>query len=104
MRDSGTPVQTIRNDYASANVTTGAWVQLDASLDSRVSHAEISDSSGQVMELGYGPVGSEQRLILLPEGGLFSRFPLKLDAGMRLAVRAVSGDATSGNLIINFYG
>lgn len=103
-RESGTPVQKIRYAYATdGTVATAAWTQLDAALDSYSSHAEIYDSSGKIMRLGYGPAGSEVELMTIMPGGN-GRIPLALNAGMRLCVRAVDAAATTGYLLINFYG
>lgn len=95
-------VQTIRHVYSSTNVTTGAWVQLDSALDKRCNHVEIFDSSGETLKLGYGAAGSEvDALHILPGGN--ERVPCILEEGMRLAVKAVSGTASTGELVINFY-
>ncbi len=98
------PVHRIRYDYA-VNVTTGAWVQLDASLDAACSYIEIFDSSGQTMELGIGASGSESSLpfYIFPGGNAPQLVACPLPAGCRLAVKAVSGNATTGELTINFY-
>lgn len=95
-------VQTIRNAYASTNVTTAAWVELDSSLNSRVSHIEIADTSGQTMKLGIGASGSESDLIHIIPGGN-GKLPLPLPEGVRLSVRAVSANATTGELVLNLY-
>jgi hypothetical protein len=97
----GAVVQTIRNVYSSTNVTTGAWVQLDASLDYTSNYIELFDSSGSALELGIGPSGSEVRVALIPPGGFAVTQKLRFDQGQRLAIRAVDANATTGQLIIN---
>lgn len=98
---SGAPIQIIRYDYT-VNVTTGAWVQLDSSLNGDVSYAEIFDSSGETLKLGIGPSGSEYDLIYIIPGGN-GKIALKLCQGQRLSVRAVSATASSGELVLNLY-
>jgi hypothetical protein len=95
-------VTTLRRDYASASVTTGAWVQLVASLGSEVTELEIFDSSGQTLELGIGAAASETRLILVFPGGN-GRVPVSIASGTRISLRAVSATADVGELDINFY-
>lgn len=91
---------TYRNNYASTPVTTGAWVQLAASV-SATTEMEIFDSSGQTMELGIGAAASETRLILVFPGGN-GRVPVALN-GERLSIRAVSATASVGEIDINLY-
>lgn len=96
------PVQLIRNAYATTNVTTAAYVQLDAALDKDVTHAEIFDSSGSALFLAVGASGSEVNYIYIPPGGN-GRIPLILYAGMRLSIKAVDTNATTGQLLITLY-
>lgn len=95
-------ITTVRNDYSSVNVTTGAWVQLVASLGATVNAFEIFDSSGQTLELGTGAAASEVRLILVYPGGN-GQVPVTIPSGTRLSIRAVSATANSGELDINLY-
>lgn len=104
MQQSGTVLQTIRNDYSSVNVTTGAWVQLDSSLDHTTGWIELFDSSGQTLELGQGPSGSESRICIIPPGGFAVPRALLLPQGMRLSIRAISASATTGEIDINLMG
>ena len=96
-------VTTVRNDYTSVNVTTGAWVQLIASTGATVNEIEIFDSSGQTLELGTGAAAAETRLILVFPGGN-GRVPTAIASGTRVSIRAVSATADVGELDINLYG
>lgn len=98
------PVQKIRYDYT-VNVTTGAWVQLDSALNADCAFIEIFDSSGQTMELGIGASGAEAALpfYIFPGGNAPQLVACPLPVGIRLAVRAVSATAATGELTINFY-
>lgn len=87
-------------DYSLSPVTTGAWVQVDASTAGAINLLCLTDQSGQVMELGSGAAASETRIFLIAPG--FSDcIPLRIAAGVRLSVRAVSATASSGYLIIS---
>lgn len=97
-----TVVTTVRNDYTSTSVTTGAWVQLVASLGAAVNEIEIFDSSGQTLELGTGAAASETRLILVFPGGN-GRVSVSIASGTRISIRAVSATADTGEIDINFY-
>lgn len=96
-------VTTIRNDYTSTAVTTGAWVELIASTSALITELDIFDSSGSTLELGIGAAASEARLILVTPGGN-GKLPVAINAGTRISIRAVSGNASVGELDINFFG
>lgn len=96
-------VTTVRNDYSSVNVTSGAWVQLVASLSAAVTEIEIFDSSGQTLELGIGAAAAETRLIIVFPGGN-GRVPVSVASATRISIRAISATADSGEIDINFYG
>lgn len=88
--------------YASTNVTTGAWVELDASTAAVINKILLFDSSGQTLELGIGAGAAETRTLIIPPGGLDGWVPLRIAAGTRLSLRAISGTASTGE--INFTG
>lgn len=89
-------VTSVRNDYTSTNVTTGAWVQLIASTPGTINFLTIFDSSGNTMEIGTGAAASETRVLLIPPGGFDDQISLTIASGTRVSIRAVSGNATSG--------
>jgi len=94
-------VTSVRNDYSSDGVTTGAWVELVSSLGAEVNLLDIFDSSGQTMELGVGAAASEARVAIIYPGGN-GQLPLQIASGSRVSIRAVSNDADAGELNINF--
>lgn len=93
----------VRNRYATTAVTTGAWVQLIASTAFTIKEWSVFDSSGQTLEIGIGAGGAETRLFLIPPGGM-PNFSLNVAAGTRISIRAVSANATSGELVLQGRG
>lgn len=99
----GVVVQTLRHDFSSTNVTTSAYVELAAALNEEVAGAEIFNSSGETLIAAIGAASSEQDSFYILPGGN-DRGALKIPKGARLAIKAVSANATSGELTINFFG
>lgn len=97
------PTEKIRLVYSSTNVTTAAWVQIDAATLTFATKIEIFDSSGQTMKLGTGTAGNEVDLPLIITPGGNGLIPVQIPQGKRLVVRAVSGTANTGELDINIY-
>lgn len=95
-----TYVTSVRNDYSSTNVTTGAWVQLVASTPGNIKQLHVFDSCGKTLELGAGGSGSEARIALIPPGGFETTLDLFIASGTRLAIRAVSSTCSAGELDI----
>lgn len=93
----------IRNAYASVNVTTAAYVELSASLPGNVKAIQIFDSSGQSLVLATGAAASEANKLYIVPGGN-GLVPLRISAAVRLSVKAVSGTANVGELLINLLG
>lgn len=89
----------VRNDYTSTSVTTGAWVQLIASTAAIINQLYIFDSSGQTLELGTGAPAAETRKLIIPPGGI-ELVNLAIPAGTRIAIRAISATASVGELDI----
>lgn len=92
----------VRLNYVLSPVTTGAWVQLIASTSAAASEISVFDSSGQTMELGIGGSGSESRISLIFPGGQ-GTIPISIPAGSRISIRAVSGNASVGEIDLNLY-
>lgn len=94
----------VRHDYeaVSGSVDTTNWVEIVDELPDSSVGMEIFDSSGQTLELGIGPEGSEERVLYITPGGN-GRVDEKIRFRSRLSIRAVSADAENGELTINFY-
>lgn len=93
-------IELIRNDYSSTNVTTSAYVELVASTSGAIYTLNVFDSSGETLVLATGAAASESDLIYIPPGGN-DRIDVFIAAGTRLSVKAVSADATTGEIVIN---
>jgi hypothetical protein len=91
-----------RIDYSSTPVTTSAYTQVVASTAVVIREVEIFDSSGQSLVLAVGAAASEVDQIYIFPGGN-GRIPLSIAGGSRVSIKAVSGSATSGESLINFY-
>lgn len=96
----GSVSENIRSDHSITNVTTTGWVELVASTSSDIAEFYIFDSSGETLQLGTGVSGSESALFNIIPGGYSHPVEVNVPAGSRLAVRAVSNDATLGELTI----
>ena len=101
------PVGKLRHSYSSTNVTTGAWVEISSSVPAAATAMEIFDSSGSIMKLAFAASGQEDsnefNYYIIP-GGSSILLPAEVAKGVRLAARAVDANATSGDLVINFFG
>lgn len=97
------PMVPITLSYSSTNVTTSAWVQLNASLPAVTRCLSVFDSSGQTMVLGLGQSGHEvaQSWWIFPGG--MANLPVTWPLNARLSIEAISGTASSGEIIINLY-
>lgn len=90
----------VRNAYASTNVTTGAWVELIASTAATINELRIFDSCGETLELGTGAAAAETRKLIIPPGGFDSSVQLAIPASTRISIRAISGNCTTGEIDI----
>lgn len=90
----------IRLDYSSTTVSTSAYTQLIASTTADINRLHIFDSSGQTMSLNIGASGSESISFLIPPGGIDIDY--KITSGNRISLKAVSGNASVGEININF--
>lgn len=88
------------HDYASVNVSTIAWTELTASTTQAITHMYIFDSSGQLLELGVGAAGLEDRVFLIQPGGPSGRVDLTVPSGSRVAIKAITATANVGFLAI----
>lgn len=95
-----TKIELIRNDYVGTPVTTGAYVQLVAATSGIINQLHIFDSSGETLVLATGAAAAEVDQFYIPPGGLNATMDLNIAAGTRLSVKAISANATVGELVI----
>lgn len=89
-----------RNDYSSVNVTTAAYTQITASSASTINKIQIFDSSGQTMVIAVGAAASEVDQFYVFPGGV--EIDLTIPASSRISIKAISANATVGEISINF--
>lgn len=95
----GTP---IANDNSSINITSGAYVQLSASLPAACSGIEVQNTSSKAIKLAVGGAGSEVDQFVIAPSMPSTIIPIEIGKGKRLAAKALGADATTGFLIVNF--
>lgn len=96
------PVGKLRHSYVSTNVTTGSWVALSTTVPAAAAAMEIFDSSGRVLKVSYDNGATEEPYYIIP-GGSDVLFPIEIAKGRTIYLKAVDNDATTGQLVINFF-
>lgn len=96
------PFYSVRLNYEDDNVNTTDWTQLVAALPKTCQLIEIFDSSGESLSLGLGADGEEEQFFIITPGGN-GQLPVFLPTLSRISLKAISGDASSGEIIVNFY-
>lgn len=89
----------IRNVYTVTPVTTGAYVELVASLTATAQKIHIFDSSGQTLIFAVGAAGAENPIFYIPPGGI--DISVNILAASRIAIKALSANATVGEIVMN---
>jgi len=89
--------------YTGTPVTTGAWTTLVGTTSKSITALYVFDSSGQTMEIGVGPNGSESRIMIIQPGGPDGAVEIVITQGSRIAVRAVSATADVGEIVLNTF-
>jgi hypothetical protein len=87
--------------YASSNVSTSAYTTLVVATPIAVSHLQIVDTSGELLQLAYGLAGSEIPFAVTPIGGTVV-LPIQLPAGVRIAAKAITNTAANGYNALSF--
>ena len=104
---AGRFAQSIRVNYATTNVTTGAFTQISTAIRTDARAVSIFDSGGGEMILAYGSSGGEQTAMRVFPGGNSGPEPLLLNSGMRLAIKCADSSTpatvSSGVFIMNLY-
>lgn len=83
-------------------LNTAGWLEVVNSLAQNVNFIEIFDSTGATARIGTGGSGSEADVLLdVPGGNGF--IPVKIDAGTRVSIRAITNPPAGSEVVINFY-
>jgi hypothetical protein len=90
----------VRNNYVSTPVTTAAYVQLVAATTATAQKLQIFDSSGETLYLATGAAGAEVDQLMITPGGLEIEYAIA--AGSRISIKAISANASVGEIVINF--
>lgn len=98
-------VATARNNYATTNVTTSAYVTLVTSTPTSVTKINVFDSSGRTLYLSYaltcGALASSVNTVLIPPGGQ-GDMDLAIPSGYCVGIEALSANATAGEIDVTF--
>lgn len=97
----GTP---INNDNTGTTITSGAYVQLTASLSAACSAIEVQNTSTKIIQIAVGGSGAEVVKYVIAPGVNSVIIPIEIKKASRLTAKAVTADATTGALVINFLG
>lgn len=89
--------------YSTTNVTTSSYVTLITSLSSTVGNMQITDTSGQLLKLAYGPVGSEVDFAIVPVSGSIYITNLYILPGARISIKAINATANTGFNTIAYF-
>lgn len=91
-----------RHTYSGGgNVSTSAYTELVTALPDDVNELFIFDSSGQTLVLATGAAGFEVDQIYITPGGNGS-IELAIASGARVSIKAVSANATAGEINVSF--
>jgi hypothetical protein len=95
----------VTNDNVGSPVTTGAYLQLAASLAAPASGILAVNTGTHPVKLAVGAGGSEVDLGIVVPPGVPIEAPVELKKGQRLSARGVgTANTNSGYLVITFLG
>jgi hypothetical protein len=87
-----------QNNYSDFPVTS-AYTEISASLPLDINAFLVFDSSGVLLALATGGIGSEVDFAYIPPGGTSAGIPIKVAAGQRLSIHAAGGVNAAGGYI-----
>lgn len=86
----------VRNDYVGSPVSTAAYSLLVAATTTDATRFQIFDSSGQTLVIAFGAAGAELDQFFVTPGGIDIDYACP--AGTRISIKAVSANATVGEI------
>lgn len=90
------------HSYSTGNVTTSAYVTVDASIPVSTGNLLIVDTSTQLMKLAVGAAGSEVDICAFQGNGSPVVVPTFIQTGVRLSLKAISASATAGFCTVSY--
>lgn len=104
-RLKGRPVVTfVTHDVTAVNIPTGIFTEVIASMPLVGHKWHISNTTGVPLEFCVGPALSEVPLFVIPEAGLDGPMDVMILNTLRVSLRAVGSNATSGYVCITALG
>ncbi len=96
----GTPVV---NDCSATTITAAAYVEMSAVLAAPASAIEVFNTSAKAIKLAIGTAGNEVDLgFWVPPATVGMVIPVVIKNALRLTAKALTADATTGFLVVNF--
>jgi len=96
-------IEDFRQNATTTPFVAGTWVEVDASTSADSVFINVSNFTGEVLEIGTGAAASEVKLFSVGEGGE-DPLQIEISSGTRVSVRSPDNDATSGNVIVTILG
>lgn len=78
------------------------YEEVTPGLEDSINEIDIFDSSGRTLVIAFGAAGFEEDQFWVVPGGN-GTVPIVIPAGTRVALKAISGNATSGENLMTFY-
>jgi len=98
------PVAKEGHSFAATNVTTAAYVTVVAATSQPCSFLEIFNGGGSILKLAIGAVGSEVDMpFYITPGSSSFLVPIEIPKNVRLSLKAVDANSTTGYIILNFF-
>lgn len=98
------PVNNIRLDSASTNITSSAYVQLLATTSGHVAGIDIANGGAQDLVLALGAAGAEVDWMYIKASTTYQRFNVAISKDMRVSVKSLGSTLSSGTIVINLWG
>ena len=89
---------------SSTNITTSAYVEYVTALGKACTAIQFNNGTDKTLILATGAAGSEVDTGLYLYPGISPLIPIEIAKGKRVALKSLSGTASSGAVTMNFLG
>lgn len=98
------PLKRVIRDVAASTISTASWVSFTTNLPADVFCAEFFNSTGQVLEVGYGQSTAAVNVLeyYIVPGGPAGQVGFLLNKGHNVYLRSVGTASTAGIVVANF--